>query len=64
MFSVDPQLSTKSSTRLSPRPSPQVPPGHNALSSINWVGGLTDPGEMLGCGKYQQLHHTLLLIRR
>ncbi len=25
------------------------------LSSINWVGGVTDPGEMVGCGMYQQL---------
>jgi phage/plasmid-like protein (TIGR03299 family) len=27
---------------------------HN-LNSINWVGGVTDPGEMIGCGRYQQL---------
>lgn len=31
-----------------------VSENHDA-SSINWVAGLTDPGEMLGCGKYQQL---------
>lgn len=24
-------------------------------SRINWVGGVTDPGEMIGCGRYQQL---------
>jgi phage/plasmid-like protein (TIGR03299 family) len=22
---------------------------------INWVGGVTDPGEMIGCGRYQEL---------
>jgi phage/plasmid-like protein (TIGR03299 family) len=27
---------------------------HDA-SRINWVGGVTDPGEMIGCGKYQIL---------
>jgi phage/plasmid-like protein (TIGR03299 family) len=27
---------------------------HN-LNSINWVGGVTDPGEMIGCGRYQEL---------
>lgn len=24
-------------------------------SAINWVAGVTDPGEMIGCGAYQQL---------
>src|SRR5689334_3133027 len=27
---------------------------HN-LGSIDWVAGVTDPGEMIGCGRYQQL---------
>lgn len=27
---------------------------HDA-GQINWVGGLTDPGEMIGCGMYQEL---------
>lgn len=25
------------------------------LNQINWVRGMTDPGEMIGCGRYQQL---------
>src|SRR5215475_3021489 len=28
---------------------------NNDLSSINFVAGLADPGEMIGCGMYQQL---------
>jgi hypothetical protein len=25
------------------------------LGAINWVAGMTDPGEMIGCGMYQEL---------
>lgn len=25
------------------------------LNSINWVAGMSDPGEMIGCGQYQEL---------
>lgn len=28
---------------------------NNDASSINWAHGLADPGEMIGCGMYQQL---------
>lgn len=28
---------------------------NNDASTINWVAGLSDPGEMIGCGMYQQL---------
>lgn len=28
---------------------------NNNLNDINWVAGLSDPGEMIGCGMYQQL---------
>lgn len=31
-----------------------VSENHDA-GNINWVNGLTDPGEMIGCGMYQQL---------
>ncbi len=31
-----------------------VSENHDA-GSINWVAGLSDPGEMIGCGMYQQL---------
>jgi phage/plasmid-like protein (TIGR03299 family) len=31
-----------------------VSENHNA-DSINWVAGLSDPGEMIGCGRYQEL---------
>ncbi len=27
----------------------------NDMSAINWVAGMNDPGEMIGCGAYQQL---------
>lgn len=28
---------------------------NNGTNSINWVRGLSDPGEMIGCGMYQEL---------
>lgn len=28
---------------------------NNDVGSINWVSGLSDPGEMIGCGMYQEL---------
>lgn len=31
-----------------------VSENHN-LDTINWIGGMSDPGEMVGCGMYQQL---------
>lgn len=35
--------------------SPVVVSENNDLRSINWVNGLSDPGEMIACGAYQQL---------
>lgn len=34
---------------------PVVVSENHDLGSINWVGGVTDPGEMIGCGRYQEL---------
>lgn len=34
---------------------PKVLSTQNDLNKINWVAGLSDPGEMIGCGMYQQL---------
>jgi phage/plasmid-like protein (TIGR03299 family) len=34
---------------------PSILSVNHDTNSINWVNGLSDPGEMLGCGRYQQL---------
>lgn len=34
---------------------PQITHEQHDTSKINWVRGMSDPGEMIGCGKYQQL---------
>ena len=35
--------------------SPVIVSGNHDASSINWVAGMSDPGEMIGCGMYQEL---------
>lgn len=35
--------------------SPRVVSEQHDASKINWVAGLSDPGEMIGCGMYQEL---------
>lgn len=41
---------------VSSRPSaPRVISSNNDVNQINWVNGLTDPGEMIACGAYQEL---------
>ncbi len=34
---------------------PRIVSENHNTSTINWVAGMTDPGEMIGCGRYQQL---------
>jgi phage/plasmid-like protein (TIGR03299 family) len=34
---------------------PAVVSEEHDAGTINWVGGVTDPGEMIGCGRYQEL---------
>lgn len=34
---------------------PSIVSVNNDLSSINWVRGMSDPGEMIACGAYQEL---------
>src|ERR1700723_236245 len=35
--------------------SPTIVSSNHDASSINWVAGMSDPGEMIGCGMYQEL---------
>lgn len=37
------------------RSAPRVVSEQHDVNAINWVGGLSDPGEMIGCGMYQEL---------
>lgn len=41
--------------RISSAGGPVIVGENHNLGSIDWVAGVTDPGEMIGCGKYQQL---------
>ena len=43
-------------TTVSSRPAaPRIISEQHDSSKINWVNGMTDPGEMIACGAYQQL---------
>lgn len=54
MFSLDALLENTTYTPKSQRGPVIVSENHDA-SSINWVRGMSDPGEMIACGAYQEL---------
>lgn len=54
MFNFESILSATES-RFSAPAAPVVVSVNNDISSINFVAGMSDPGEMIGCGMYQNL---------
>jgi phage/plasmid-like protein (TIGR03299 family) len=47
--------SVLSNTAAYDRSAPRIVSAVHDLGAINWVAGMTDPGEMIGCGMYQEL---------
>lgn len=53
---LDSVLEATTTTTSSSRPSaPRIISANHDANTINWVKGMSDPGEMIGCGMYQEL---------